>query len=46
MVGASYSLLDMAAWGWARAVPSALGAEAWAQLPHMKRVFDAVTAED
>jgi len=31
-------------WGWARAVPFALGAEAWAQLPNVKRLFDAVSA--
>ena len=38
-----YTLLDMAVWGWARAVPFALGAEAWQQLPHVKRLFDAVS---
>ncbi len=42
MAGANYSLLDMSVWGWARAVPFALGAEAWGQLPHVKRLFDAV----
>jgi GSH-dependent disulfide-bond oxidoreductase len=42
MAGASYSLLDMAVWGWARALPFALGAQAWEQLPHVKRLFDAV----
>lgn len=44
MVGEAYSLVDMAVWGWARAVPFALGAEAWAQLPNVKRHFDAVSA--
>ena len=42
MVSERYTLLDMAVWGWARAVPFALGAEAWAELPHVKRLFDAV----
>ena len=42
MVSGSYTLLDMAVWGWARAVPFALGAEAWEQLPHVKRLLDAV----
>jgi GST-like protein len=37
-----YTLLDMAVWGWARALPFALGAEAWQQLPHVKRLFDAM----
>jgi GST-like protein len=44
MLGDSYSLLDMAVWGWARAVPFALGADAWDQLPNVKRLFDAVSA--
>ncbi len=44
MVSARYTLLDMAVWGWARAVPFALGAEAWAQLPNVKRLFDAISA--
>ena len=42
MLGDQYTLLDMAVWGWARALPFALGAEAWAQLPQVKRLFDAV----
>jgi GSH-dependent disulfide-bond oxidoreductase len=44
MMSQRYTLLDMAVWGWGRAVPTALGAEAWAQLPHVKRLFDAVSA--
>ena len=44
MLGGQYSVLDMAVWGWARAVPFALGAEAWEQLPHVKRLFDAINA--
>jgi GSH-dependent disulfide-bond oxidoreductase len=44
MLGDSYSLLDMAVWGWARAVPFALGADAWDKLPNVKRLLDAVTA--
>ncbi len=44
MVSERYTQLDMAVWGWARAVPFALGAEAWEQLPHVKRLFDTVNA--
>ena len=44
MLGDRYTLLDMAVWGWARAVPFALGAEAWEQLPHVKRHADAISA--
>jgi GST-like protein len=32
----------MAVWGWVRAIPFALGAEAWQQLPHVKRLLDVV----
>jgi GST-like protein len=44
MLGESYTLVDMAVWGWARAVPFVLGAEAWEKLPHVKRLFDAINA--
>jgi GST-like protein len=44
MVGDTYSLVDMALWGWARAVPYALGADAWDKLPHVKRLFDVINA--
>jgi GSH-dependent disulfide-bond oxidoreductase len=44
MIGDSYTLLDMALWGWCRAVPFALGDQAWEQLPNVKRLFDAVNA--
>jgi len=44
MMGDSYTLLDMAVWGWSRAVAFALGADAWDKLPHVKRHFDAVSA--
>ena len=44
MAGDSYTLLDMAVWGWARAVPFALGDKAWEQMPQVKRLFDAVNA--
>ncbi len=42
MLGERYTLLDMAVWGWARAVPFALGPDAWAQLPNVKRLMDTV----
>jgi GST-like protein len=43
MVSERYTLLDMAVWGWARAVPFALGADAWDKLPHVKRLLDVVS---
>ena len=44
MVGDSYTIVDMAVWGWARAIPFILGEEAWAQMPNLKRLFDEISA--
>ena len=44
MLGDKYTLVDMAAWGWARAVPFILGADAWGRLPSVKRLLDEVNA--
>ena len=44
MLGDKYTLVDMAVWGWARAVPFILGPDAWARLPNVKRLFDEVNA--
>lgn len=42
MLGDTYTVVDMAVWGWARAVPFILGAEAWENLPHVKRLLDEI----
>jgi GSH-dependent disulfide-bond oxidoreductase len=34
----------MAVWGWARAVPFILGADAWDKLPNVKRLLDEINA--
>jgi GSH-dependent disulfide-bond oxidoreductase len=44
MLGSEYTVVDMAVWGWARAVPFILGPEAWAKLPHVKRLLDEINA--
>lgn len=44
MLGDVYSVVDMAVWGWARAVPFVLGADAWERLPHVKRLLDEINA--
>ena len=44
MLGDSYTLVDMAVWGWARAVPFVLGADAWQELKNVKRLLDEVNA--
>ncbi len=44
MLGDTYTLVDMAVWGWARMLPRVLGEEALANLPHVKRHLDAINA--
>ena len=44
MMGDSYTILDMAVWGWARAVPFILGEGAWDKLPNLKRFMDEMNA--
>ena len=44
MVGDTYTLVDMAVWGWARLVPFIMGEEAWAGLPNLKRLLDEISA--
>ena len=44
MLGDSYTLIDMAVWGWARAVPRILGDGAWGKLPNVKRLLDEINA--
>lgn len=42
MLGREYSLVDMAVWGWARAVPFILASNAWEKLPNVKRLLDEI----
>jgi GSH-dependent disulfide-bond oxidoreductase len=44
LLGEVYTIVDMAAWGWARAVPFILGDTAWSTMPHLLRWFDAISA--
>jgi GST-like protein len=46
MVGDTYSIVDMAFWGWARLMPYVLGTgdATWSQYPNAKRLLDAVSA--
>lgn len=44
LVGNTYTIVDMAAWGWARMVPFILGEDAWAGFPHLKRLLDEISA--
>ena len=44
VLGDSYTIVDMAVWGWARMVPFVLGETAFADLPNVKRLLDAINA--
>jgi GST-like protein len=44
MLGDDYTLVDMAVWGWAKAVPFILGADAWDKLPNVKRLVDEINS--
>ena len=44
MLGEDYSIVDMALWGWARLLPFALGDDAFARFPNVKRLVDTIDA--
>jgi GSH-dependent disulfide-bond oxidoreductase len=44
MLGDAYTIVDMAVWGWARVLPFVIGDDAWDRLPHLKRLFDEISA--
>jgi GST-like protein len=44
MVGETYTIVDMAVWGWGKSAPTALGPSAWEELPNTKRLLDTIDA--
>jgi GSH-dependent disulfide-bond oxidoreductase len=44
VLGDTYTIVDMATWGWARLIPTVLGEAAWAKFPNLKRLVDEITA--
>jgi GST-like protein len=44
MLGDTYTIVDMAVWGWARLIPNVLGEGAWAKFPNLKRLVDEISA--
>jgi GST-like protein len=44
MLGDTYTIVDMALWGWARLIPVALGDTAWAKFPSLKKLMDEISA--
>jgi GST-like protein len=44
MLGDTYTIVDMAVWGWARLVPTVLGDQAMGGMPNLKRLMDEIGA--
>lgn len=44
MLGDTYTIVDMAVWGWARLIPTVIGEEHWAKFPNLKRLVDEISA--
>jgi GSH-dependent disulfide-bond oxidoreductase len=44
MVGDTYTIVDMAFWGWARMAPFVLGEEAYGKFGNVKRLVDEIAA--
>jgi GST-like protein len=44
MMGETYTIVDMALWGWARMLPRVIGPDAWESFPNVKRFMDAMNA--
>jgi GSH-dependent disulfide-bond oxidoreductase len=44
MLGDTYTIVDMALWGWTRMTPFIMGDDAWAKLPNLKRHHDEINA--
>lgn len=42
ILGDTYTIVDMAAWGWARLMPRVLSDEAFDRLPNLKRLIDEI----
>jgi GST-like protein len=44
ILGERYTIVDMAAWGWARLIPRVLDDAAWQDLTNLKRLIDEIDA--
>jgi GST-like protein len=44
VLGETYTIVDMAVWGWSRVLTFVMGEEAWAKFPNLKRLFDEISA--
>lgn len=44
MLGDDYTIIDMAVWGWSRAMPFIFGPDIWDTYPNIKRLLDTINA--
>ena len=44
MLGETYTIVDMAVWGWARLIPRVMHEEAMSTMPNLKRLMDEIDA--
>lgn len=44
MVGKTYTVVDMAVWGWARALPMTIGQDCWEKFSNIKRLMNHINA--
>ena len=44
MLGDTYTIVDMAVWGWTRLASFVIGEDAWTKFPHLKRHLDDINA--
>jgi GST-like protein len=44
VLGDTYTIVDMAVWGWARALPFIFGERTWSSRPQLKRHLDEISA--
>ena len=42
VLGGNYTIADISAWGWVRALPFILGEDVWSAFPHIKTWFDRI----
>ncbi len=42
ILGETYTIVDMAAWGWARMLHFVLGEASWVDVPHVRRLYDEI----
>ena len=44
MLGETYTIVDMAVWGWARLLPVVRGENTWRDMPNLQRLVDEISA--